>query len=451
MCLCVLRGRGKRGYSVHMRADRYKTKSANKTRRVVIVLLLFVIAAAAAFLPSGFGNIRSKIVIEAGSEVPPASAFIKKPGENVYPVTDTSSIDGSVPGTYPVIIKNWLFMRTVNLVIEDTTPPTADAKQVTCPLGKKTAAEDMVENVQDVTKVDIRYASEPDFSKPGPRSVDIILEDTSGNKTRITSTLDIIEDTTPPQIHGAKTHTLRVGETISYKKGVTVTDDADPSPVLTVDNTAVDLDKAGTYPVTYTATDFSGNSSSVSVNIRVEDPPSGYEEIDKLYDLADKLVAEIITDDMNEIEKAFAIFKWTRTKIPFTYENVPHNYVDQAIRGLQGKIGDCYTCSAAAKTLFERAGFEAIFMEKPTHSHYWLMVKVNGEWYYMEPTPIYLTTFMCFLGTDAQLEWFNKHVKEGYYTFNHKLYPAPAKISPAEVKYKNGEYTLIIKDANGPA
>ena len=433
-----------------MRADRYKTKHIRKKRRVFIILLLFVVAAAAVLIPSGFGNIKSRIVIEAGSDVPPASAFIRRPGKSVYPVTDTASISSNVPGTYPVIIKNGFFMRTVNLVIQDTTAPTASPKPARCPLGRKIEAQDLVEDIKDVTKVDVLFASEPDFSKPGTRSVDVILEDTSRNRTRITSSLEIIEDTTPPQIHGAKAHTLRVGETISYRTGVQVTDDADPSPMLKIDNTAVDLDKAGTYPVTYTATDFSGNSSSVSVNIRVEDPPTGYEEIDKLYELADKLVAEIITDDMNEIEKAFTIFKWTRTHIPFTYENVPHNYVDQAIRGLQGKIGDCYTCSAAAKTLFERAGFEAIFMEKPTHSHYWLMVKVNGEWYYMEPTPIYLKTFMCFLGTDADLEWFNNHVKKGYYTFNHKLYPTPAKTSPAEVKYKNGEYTLIIKEPNGP-
>ena len=410
------------------------------------VLLLFVVAAGACVLFSGGGKIKSKIVIEAGSPVPSASEFIIKPGKNVYPLTDTEGIDSSLPGTYPIKFKNGLFRKTASLVIEDTVAPKAIARDVQSLVGFKIEPEDLVEVIVDATRVSVNFENEPDTAKPGTYSVGIVLEDLGKNRTRLTSSVEVLPDITPPQIHGARTQTLRIGETISYKKGVTVLDDTDPAPKLTVDNSKVDLDKAGTYPVVYTATDSYGNSSTVEVNICVEEPPTGFEEIDKLYELADARVAELITDDMNEIQKAFAVFQWTRTNIPFTYENVPHNYVDQAIRGLQGKIGDCYTCSAAAKTLLERAGFEVIFMEKPNHGHYWLMVKVNGEWYYMEPTPIYLKSFMCFLGTDASLEWFNKNVKENYYVFDHSRYPKPAKKSPADVKYKNGKYTLTIKE-----
>ena len=64
-----------------------------------------------------------------------------------------------MPGTYPVIIKNGFFMRTVNLVIQDTTAPSASPKPARCPLGRKIEARDLVEDIKDITKVDEALAA----------------------------------------------------------------------------------------------------------------------------------------------------------------------------------------------------------------------------------------------------------------------------------------------------
>ena len=84
----------------------------------------------------------------------------------------------------------------------------------------------------------------------------------SGTPDSSTPSSSVVIDQKAPQIVGAKDLEVYVGGTVSYKSGVSVADDIDAKPDLTIDNTKVDLAKPGVYEVTYTATDASGNSTS---------------------------------------------------------------------------------------------------------------------------------------------------------------------------------------------
>ena len=84
-------------------------------------------------------------------------------------------------------------------------------------------------------------------------------------------------------IEGVKDITAYIGETVSYKKDVTVTDNMDQNPTLDIDNSKVNLNKAGTYEVVYTATDSAGNTSSASSKITIKEKPKGYVDKEDVY------------------------------------------------------------------------------------------------------------------------------------------------------------------------
>ena len=65
-----------------------------------------------------------------------------------------------------------------------------------------------------------------------------------------------------------------MGESVSYRRHVVVEDNIDSSEqiTLTIDSSKVNLSEVGEYAVKYTATDRAGNSSSVTIFVKVIDP-----------------------------------------------------------------------------------------------------------------------------------------------------------------------------------
>ena len=67
----------------------------------------------------------------------------------------------------------------------------------------------------------------------------VLLTRGSGNTPLVSDTPAPVEDTQPPEITGTKDLTVAVGESLSYRTGVTVTDDVDESVQLQVDSSGV--------------------------------------------------------------------------------------------------------------------------------------------------------------------------------------------------------------------
>ena len=433
-------------FSIVMRAEKH-SQNRIKTIILIAVLVIAAIAVGAELVSLYFyGNIRSVIEIEAGSPVPAASDFIKNPKDSIEVLSSTETLDSTLPGTYPLRFRWKIFNKTARLIIKDTIAPQVEAKDVVGATNKKYVPADFIASCSDATEVRLRFANEPDFTKAGKQSVGIIAQDAGGNETQASVSLELFDDTEAPVIAGAINRTAYVKETIAYRTGITVTDNVDPEPKLTIDNSEVDLNTEGIYPVTYTATDFCGNTSSVTVNVTVESVPTGYENIEKLNEKADQLLDKILKPEMTEIERAFEIFRWIRTNVTWAAGRTPHNYVDQALKALNGTSGDCYTCTVGCKVLLERAGFEVKYMERSgvPGMHIWLMIKVGGEWYHMDPSPIYIRQFICFLGTDAQLKAFGE-LRPNYYEHDWSKFPATPEESPATVVHKNGKYILMVE------
>ena len=264
-------------------------------------------------------------------------------------------------------------------------------------------------------------------------------EETEAPETESTEEVTTEEMTTerdlPPRIHGAKDITVELGGTVSYKKDVWVDDDHDPFPTLEIDNSAVDLNTPGDYPVIYRSTDSAGHTSQVIIRVHVVepeteiDPTTTEEEIEEMRRLARIALQECVWEDMSQTEELWEIFWHVKNEMQYVNGTDKTSWVHEAIRGFEEGTGDCFTYYAVLKAMLEEAGFETADVTRlgGETRHFWSMVKYNDAWYHIDSCPRseeHGKYWYCFLRTDAQLAKFTEVWGEGYYyVFDESLTP----------------------------
>ena len=259
----------------------------------------------------------------------------------------------------------------------------------------------------------------------------------------------VVTDLTAPQIVGTKDLEVYVGGTVSYKSGVSVTDDIDAKPELIIDNSKVNLAEPGVYEVTYTATDAAGNKTEVTVKLTVKAKPANFVEPEVIYAKVDAILAQFITDDMTDREKAEAVYVWTRRSVHLTYGSAPKGFDHENADWLQTAYqlinldvskGDCYFFFAAQKLLLQRLGIPTIDCEKiydgDSH-HYWLLVSVDGGKSYYHFDNVW-SKELC-LVTDAQLDAFSAAVDSNPFNRDKSKYPATPteKLPESQLPWEN--------------
>lgn len=252
--------------------------------------------------------------------------------------------------------------------------------------------------------------------------------------TSLVPSSSAVNDQVAPVISGTKDLEVYAGGTVSYKTGVTVTDNLDPKPTLDIDNSQVDMSTPGVYNVTYTATDNAGNKTSVTVKLTVKVKPANFVEPEVIYARVDALLAQFIRDDMTDREKAEAIYVWTRRgghigPGHFTYSGSTSrhdDYLQAAYEFLQLKKGDCFYFYSIQKLMLERLGIPTIDCKKVPNfegdsNHYWLLVSVDGGETYYHYDNVW-SWDLC-LVTDQQLNSVSAAVDSKPFNRDTSLYP----------------------------
>lgn len=237
-------------------------------------------------------------------------------------------------------------------------------------------------------------------------------------------------DTTAPQIMGVNELSMFLGGTIAYRSGILVVDDTDPAPQLHVDSFQVNLSAPGTYPLTYTATDSAGNSTTVETTVTVREAPETYVDEAVIRETADQLLAEIVTDDMTKEQQVNAIYDYIESHCYYIADFDKTDYMQAAYLMMTENRGDCFGFYAISRLLFDRLGLENLSVtrmknEVRTTSHYWNMVSLDGgeTWYHFDSTPHLTYPTRTCLVTDADLEAFNE-LMPNYYYFDHSSFPS---------------------------
>lgn len=368
-------------------------------------------------------NLTDSVTIEAGSELPLASAFLLGEGEAFY-TSLPEEISTTHVGTQEVSITADGITGTSKLNVVDTIAPEVTVKQISGWVGKEIAPMEFAESISDVTQVTAAYVGTADFSNEGEGSAVVVFTDEGGNSVEKSVSYRLRKDTVAPEVAVSEIDVV-LGGNISYKKAVKYSDNADSREelVLEIDKSSVDINALGTYNVKYMVTDMSGNSTTVQgvVNVLAEQPK--YYDEDLVNQKADEILAQILTDDMTQREKAKAIYNWIRRNVGYVNHSEKGEWVRAAYEGLYEHRGDCYVYACTAKVLLTRAGIPNIDIEKLTvnPSHYWNLVDVGDGWYHFDATPR-KDKSVFFMVTDEELKEYSQAHKNSH-AYDESLYP----------------------------
>lgn len=392
---------------------------------VMFLFIVFIILIIRLF----FSNpVEKEITVEAGIDDLAAEDFLRKDGVEIEFVTDMSGIDLNHVGEHEITLKAKGKERTSTLIVEDTVAPKGEAQSeaVTVDMNGKVDAADLIASIDDVTDVKCTFKEEPDLSaEASDVPVTVVLTDEGGNTAEVEARINIIEDTEAPVIDGVAPITNFLGDPISYKSEITVTDNCDRDVELEVDNSEVNPDAAGTYTVRYSATDRAGNTAEAETTITIQEKPENYVEPEEVYALADEVLAEITTDDMTLKEKARAIYDWTRNNVGYINTSEKDSWTNGAYQGFTEGQGDCFVFFATSKALLTRAeipNIDVVKSDTSHSSHYWSLIDCGDGWYHFDTTPRYGGGAF-FMLTDAEiLEYSQAH--NNSHIFDQSLYPA---------------------------
>ena len=352
--------------------------------------------------------VKTNITIEAGSSPPDISAFVENES-NARIVTDMSTIDFAKVGTNTIVVELDGVNYEVQAEVVDTVAPVIELRNVSSFTLLERKPEDFVAQASDITNITYSFEETPDFTREGTQTVSISATDEGGNKTTKQAELTLAADKEPPVISGANNRTVYIGDSISYKQNVSVTDNCMEGLELYVDSAAVNLKAEGTYPVTYRAVDHAGNTSEVTVNITVKSRIYAENEI---YALADEVLGRIITDNMSQKDKAYAIFKWVDSHVGYVDSSEKGDWLKAAFEGLVYNRGDCYVYASVSKALLTRAGIKNMDIERiPSGDtlHYWNLVDIDDGWgwYHFDTCPRRPDYPTIFLWTDSQIKQYS--------------------------------------------
>lgn len=359
---------------------------------------------------------------EAGEEKPTISDFVIV-GDGGKILTDFKEIEFNKLASYEVEVELNDEVHNVKMNIVDTTLPVVEVQNMNGHIICKRNAKEFVVSGEDVTQITYTFQEEPDVNMVGTQKVVIVATDEGGNQVTKEAELTLTEDKEEPVIKGAEDFSVLLGENISYTSKVSVEDGCPEAHKLVVDSSKVNPSVVGVYPVTYTATDCAGHSTSVTVNVTVKE---NVYDINEVNALADKVLARILTDGMSLYDKAKAIFNYTKTSISYISFSEKGNYIRSAYEGLVKKKGDCYVYASTAKVLLDRAGVPNMDIERipaGTTMHWWNLVDIgdgNG-WYHYDTTPR-VDRPVIFLWNDQKMKEYSDSHKNSH-NYDRSKYP----------------------------
>lgn len=404
------------------------------TKYLAVILTLIIsimIVAIDVIAPKLEIHVVEKVTIEAGEELPLLEEFFDKEGDNLaFAKPLDSYIDNNVPGEYTVELLIGEKEYSSVLEIADTTAPVAVVKSATIQSWETLTAEDLIESVADLSETTVAFETTPDFTQVGNHDIPIVVRDVYGNSSTVIAKVEVLADTVAPVITGVKDIVVMLGDTISYRKDIKVTDNSGQDISIQIDNSKVDTAKPGTYIVYYTASDSAGNITTAEANVVIKNVVTPTEVA--LTPYLDDIILSITNENMSTYDKAYALWNWCRRNIRYSHSSGNRDTIWHGVyEGVYKHFGDCYAYYATYSALLTRCGIENLCVARinGTSNHWWNLVKIESGWYHCDSSPRTLgDPYLCFMQTDAQVaEYTANHVKKpNYYTFDPSLYPERA-------------------------
>ena len=246
-----------------------------KAIALAVVVLVIGVVIRILLLPS-FKFSADSVEIEAGKTFDAETYITKVKNIDINEINISQNVDVKKTGEYKVTYSYKKIKKALTVNVVDTVAPVLTPKKDIAVFAGEAITAEMLTEVDDVTECKFELDNRgQDLSVIGEYVVTVSATDLGGNTSKCEVNITVKDpDVTPPIIKGAKNTSITLGGSFDAKKGVTVTDDYDKEPTLTVDEKALNTKKAGKYTVYYTATDKSGNKTTVKRIVTVIDPAS---------------------------------------------------------------------------------------------------------------------------------------------------------------------------------
>ena len=400
-------------------------------------VFLIVVIGAAVFAYISFTTIRAKT--ELKSELGQAinyspNDFLVNEGKDTQAtfITDITLIDIHQTGSYEIEIMVGTKTYTSTLKIVDTVAPVAIVQDLSVEVDGTLTPESLVVSSTDESETTVSFKSKPNLSTVKAIEVTVVVIDSSGNFSEYPVTVNVVFDKTAPVIIEERQLYILVGSTtVDYWDMLSVGDAKSAIKSTEANDQQVNLKKVGVYPVSLSATDEAGNTTTYSRNVNVV-RESTYETMKSLNNptnnkadaFVDAVIAEIITADMTQTEKMRAIYEWLLNEMVYQTD-LSHDYAidtynkldDYALISFTKFKGHCFHYAAMAALLLDTLDLEMTLVEGEGYSstaethfviHFWILVKVDGHYVHFDPLYEYLylkynTHKDFFLVKDAQI------------------------------------------------
>ena len=316
---------------------------------------------------------RERIELELGQTLRRGMLFFGGIQEGVeLDQAQIDAINASPAGEYTVTSAYADAVNECIVMIKDTTVPVLQLRDVDIYIGQTAALEDFVVSATDISgEVEIRLANPLTLDEVGTHIVVVEAEDINGNVVTAQAELRVKADSDPPEFYGVDTLYVEKYSTPSYYYDVLAVDARDGEVEFWVDDSRVDTSRAGTYYAVYTAEDREGNVASYRRQIVVL-----HNEEDTAALIT--AIAARLSSDPEEIRD------YVRDHIWYSYD---WGGDDPIWFGLNEGHGNCYVHALVFQALLREKGIETQLIWVTDQSHYWNMVKINGEWKHMDSTP----------------------------------------------------------------
>lgn len=303
------------------------------------------------------------------------SHLLLKPEKDDH-LVDQSQIDAindAGVGQYDIVSTDGDLSYTCHITVADTTGPELTVRDHTVFVGGKVSLEHFLVSATDLSgDVQVRLMTQPDNKTVGEQTMVIEAEDIYGNITRKEALFTVLKDTNGPTITGAGTLTVKKNDTVDLAAGVKAYDTKDGYVAVSYDDSKLNLGKAGTYYVIYSATDSSGNKTSYRRKVVVT------HNDEDLRELIAETAAKLSSDPV-------AIRRYLRNNI--AYQSNTWAKDDPVWQGLYNRSGNCYVQAYCLQALLQAKGYDARIIYTTCHTHYWVLVYYEGAWRHLDSTP----------------------------------------------------------------
>ena len=236
---------------------------------------------------------------------------------------DTNKINFSKPGKYPITYSYNNIKTTITIELKDTLKPDLEVQELTIDLGMKVEARDLIKTSYDSNRSKVKFKQNYQFNEVGDQKVEIVICRGSNCVTKQSVVHILPKDTTPPEIIGIRNLSVLKDSDIDLLSSVSVKDNQDDSPILTIDSSNLDISKVGDYQITYHAKDRSLNTVKETCIVSVvENKKIGS------YDQTNEKVVYLTFDDgpSANTQKILEILERYNAKATFFVTGTNQNY-----------------------------------------------------------------------------------------------------------------------------